>query len=126
MNSFNHYAFGAITDFLFRRIAGIAPLEPGFRRVRIAPICDPRLGHGGADYASIAGVIKTDWRYEGAALMLTIDLPANVRGEVVMPGSRRDIRMNRRPLAASRHVVEEKATTSIAIAPGRYQFAVMR
>jgi alpha-L-rhamnosidase len=124
MNSFNHYAFGAITDFLFRRIAGIAPLDPGFRRVRIAPICDRRLGHGGADYASIAGLIKTDWRYEGETLMLSVELPPNVEGEVILPGARGQIRMNRKALPQSRRVREEKGMTSVVAGPGRHQFTV--
>jgi alpha-L-rhamnosidase len=64
MNSYNHYAFGAIGAFLFRRIAGIDAAEPGFRRVRIAPIFDRRLGHAGADYNSVAGRIRTDWRID--------------------------------------------------------------
>jgi alpha-L-rhamnosidase len=86
MNSRNHYAFGAIGGFLFRRIAGIEAAEPGFRRVRIAPIVDPRLKSGGATYRSIAGTITTDWRVRGPAAELTIELPSNVRGELVVPG----------------------------------------
>ncbi|EZP71712.1 Glycogen debranching enzyme precursor [Sphingomonas paucimobilis] len=124
MNSFNHYAFGAITDFLFRRIAGIAPIDPGFRRVRIAPICDPRLGHGGADYASIAGLIKTDWRREGGTLMLAVELPPNVEGEVLLPGPKRNIRLNRKVLPHSRRIREDNDMTSITVGPGRHQFVV--
>ncbi|WP_253342693.1 family 78 glycoside hydrolase catalytic domain [Sphingobium sp. OAS761] len=124
MNSFNHYAFGAITDFLFRRVAGIAPIDPGFRRVRVAPVFDRRIGQGGADYASIAGLIKTDWHYEGDQLILSVDLPPNVQGEVVLPGARRQIRMNRRPVAASRRVTEEKGVTRIVVGSGQYQFTV--
>jgi alpha-L-rhamnosidase len=125
MNSFNHYAFGAITAFLFRRIAGIAPVDPGFRRVRIAPICDRRLGHGGADYDSISGRIKTDWRRDGDALTLAVELPPNVQGDVILPGARGDIRINRRPLASDQ-AVEARGTTQIAIGPGRYRFTVAR
>lgn len=124
MNSFNHYAFGAITDFLFRRIAGIAPLEPGFRRVRIAPIFDRRLGYGGADYVSVAGLIKTDWRYEGDLLMLSVALPPNVEGEVLLPGARRQIRMNRGSVPPSRRVMEENGVTRIVVGPGQHQFTV--
>jgi len=125
MNSFNHYAFGAITDFLFRRIAGIAPLEPGFRRVRIAPICDRRLGYGGADYVSVAGVIKSDWRFGDDGLTLTVELPPNVRGEVILPGAMHKIRRNRLALRPSRSVVEESGTTRVAVNAGSNRFTVV-
>jgi alpha-L-rhamnosidase len=86
MNSLNHYAFGAIGAFLFRRIAGIAPAEPGFTRVRIAPIIDARLGSAGATYASASGRIRTDWRVADGKFRLDVDLPAGVEGDVFLPG----------------------------------------
>ena len=82
MNSYNHYAFGAIGDFLFRRIAGVAPGAPGFSRIRIAPIVDRRLGHAGADYLSAAGRIRIDWRYEGEQPVLEVEVPAGAEAEV--------------------------------------------
>lgn len=124
MNSYNHYAFGAIGAFLFRRIAGIEAATPGFRRVRIAPIFDRRLNGAGADYESAAGLIRTNWRYEEDRLVLDVSLPPNVRGEVVLPGARRQIRMNRRPLVPSRRVTEVRDTTRIAVGPGQYRFTL--
>lgn len=82
MNSYNHYAFGAIGDFLFRRIAGIAPAAPGFRHVRVAPIVDRRLGYAGADYISPVGRIRADWRFEGDSAVLDLDIPAGAEAEV--------------------------------------------
>ncbi|MBF9149778.1 alpha-L-rhamnosidase [Novosphingobium jiangmenense] len=88
MNSRNHYAFGAIGDFLFRRIAGIAPATPGFGRVRIAPIMSPVLGSGGATYQSVRGTIRTDWTARDGRFRLDVELPAGVEGEVILPGGR--------------------------------------
>lgn len=82
MNSYNHYAFGAIGDFLFRRIAGVAPAAPGFSRVQIAPIVDRRLGHAGADYVSTAGRIRVDWRFENDRPVLEVEVPAGAEAEV--------------------------------------------
>ncbi len=98
MNSYNHYAFGAITSFLFRRIAGVAPAEPGFRRVRIEPIFDRRLGRGGADYEAVVGRIRTDWRIEGSEILIDVGLPAAVTGDVVLPEAASRVRLNGRPL----------------------------
>lgn len=89
MNSHNHYAFGAIGDFLFRRVAGIAAASPGFGRVRIAPIMSPALGRGGATYRSVRGTIRTAWTAKDGQFRLDVDLPGGVDGEVVLPGGRK-------------------------------------
>lgn len=85
MNSYNHYAFGAIVDFLFRRIAGIDAAAPGFAHVRIAPVIDRRLGYAGADYESVSGRIRTDWKVEGDRVSLTIEIPAGSTAEFISP-----------------------------------------
>lgn len=85
MNSRNHYAFGAIGSFLFRRIAGIAPAAPGFSHVQIAPLIDERLGAAGATYRSISGPITTDWQTKGGNFQLDIELPTNAEASVVLP-----------------------------------------
>lgn len=89
MNSRNHYAFGAIGSFLFRRVAGIDAAEPGFARLAIAPIMDPRLGSGGATYHSVRGTIRTDWTAANGRFQLDVDLPAGVSGTVTLPGGRK-------------------------------------
>ncbi|ARS26140.1 alpha-L-rhamnosidase [Sphingomonas sp. KC8] len=126
MNSYNHYAFGAIGDFLFRRIAGIEALEPGFSRVRIAPILDPRLRTAGADYMSSAGLIRTNWRYDKGASVLDVTLPANMTGEVVLTASPRQIALDGRPLASHQlaKLVQAKGATTIEIGAGHHRFAI--
>ncbi|SNS86574.1 alpha-L-rhamnosidase [Sphingomonas laterariae] len=126
MNSRNHYAFGAIGDFLFRRIAGIAAMEPGFRRVRIAPIFDRRLQYGGADYRSPAGLIRTDWRYQANMLVLDVALPPNVAGVVSLPAKPGRIAMDGRPLAkaSTRSVRQAGDGTEVEIGAGRHSFSI--
>lgn len=85
MNSRNHYAFGAIGAFLFRRIAGIDPVAPGFARLRVAPILDPRLQSGGATYRSVRGTIRTDWTVKAGHYKLDVELPPAVAAEVHLP-----------------------------------------
>lgn len=88
MNSFNHYALGAIMGFVFRRIAGISPLQPGFRRISVKPVLDPRVRTGGASYQSAVGPIETKWR-QGAGGKLALDLvvPANCGATVTLPAT---------------------------------------
>lgn len=88
MNSLNHYAFGAITSFLFRRIAGIAAAAQGFSKVRIEPIMDARLGSAGATYRSASGTIRTDWAVESGRFRLDVELPPGIAGDVLLPGGK--------------------------------------
>lgn len=86
MNSYNHYAFGAVVGFHYRRLAGIAPAAPGFRKLRIAPLYLPRVGAVKASYESCVGRIETavDGDAKGVS-SLTLAVPANVTAEVVLP-----------------------------------------
>jgi alpha-L-rhamnosidase len=90
MNSFNHYALGAVAGFLYRRIAGVDAGATGFRQVRIAPVLDPkaRVRRAGADYGSVLGRISTDWTWTpGEAFELAVTLPPNATGRIVLPAS---------------------------------------
>lgn len=89
MNSYNHYAFGAVMGFVYRRLAGIAPVAPGFRRIAVNPLCDPRIGPVEAEYHSCLGRIAT--KVEGDAMglaRLTLTVPANAAAEVHLPRGR--------------------------------------
>lgn len=85
MNSFNHYALGAVCGFLYRRIAGIQPVQPGFARVRVAPIYDERIKYGGATVETVRGRVETRWEWTGSTIALRVSLPANTEGEIVLP-----------------------------------------
>jgi alpha-L-rhamnosidase len=85
MNSYNHYAFGAVGGFLFRRVAGIAPAAPGFKRILVKPALDPRVKAGGGDYESVLGRISTRWRQGDAGLSLDLTVPPNALAEVRLP-----------------------------------------
>ncbi|HWU51000.1 MAG TPA: family 78 glycoside hydrolase catalytic domain [Asticcacaulis sp.] len=86
MNSFNHYALGAVIGFVYRRIAGIDPIEPGFSRFRVAPVLDPRLASGGGDFDAMPGRISTDWTLaKDGRFSLRLTVPANAVAEVRLP-----------------------------------------
>ncbi|MBW8880398.1 MAG: family 78 glycoside hydrolase catalytic domain, partial [Asticcacaulis sp.] len=98
MNSYNHYALGAVTGFVFRRIAGIAPLDPGFRTFIVDPVLDPRVKSGGGDYDAMPGRISTDWTQGvDGAFSLAITVPANTTARIRLPGGR--VQESGRPLA---------------------------
>jgi len=88
MNSYNHYAFGAVVAFMYRRLAGIDMGAPGVEDISIRPICDPRLKFASGDYDSIYGRISTEWRRDGEALELTVTIPANADATIRIPAGR--------------------------------------
>lgn len=85
MLSFNHYAYGAVIDWVYRTVAGIAPAAPGYRVARVAP----RPGRG-VDSAAAAidtpyGRLAIDWRLDGGDLVATLEVPFGVTAELDMP-----------------------------------------
>ena len=86
MNSFNHYAYGAVGEWLYRETAGIEPDEaqPGYRRIHIAPKTDPRLTWAEGSLESVYGLIAIRWEREGNAVRLTVTVPVNTRAEIAL------------------------------------------
>ena len=77
MNSFNHYAYGCVNEWLFSNAAGIRPITAGFQEFWIAPIPDRRLGHLQAEYDSVQGKICSSWEYKGDVLQIRCSIPCN-------------------------------------------------
>ena len=88
MNSFNHYAYGCVCEWIWETAAGIAcdPSAPGFKRIIMKPIPDKRLGHLSAEYKSAAGVIKSAWKYDGDKWIWEFTVPADAVAVVTLPG----------------------------------------
>lgn len=85
MNSFAHYAYGAVMGWVYAKIGGIESLEPGFGRIRVAPVIDSKLGFVECRYASVRGEIRSDWKLSGDLLTMQVTIPANTRAEIVVP-----------------------------------------
>ncbi len=85
MNSFNHYGFGSVGEWMYRNIAGIAPAEPGFRSVLIHPRPGGGLTWARGEYDSVRGRIATGWRLEDGRFSLRVSIPANTTASVRLP-----------------------------------------
>ena len=87
MNSFNHYSYGAIGDWMYRVIAGIDTEEdgPGYRHSRIAPQPGGNLDSAGADLLTGYGKLASHWRLSGDSLYMDITVPVNTTSTVVIP-----------------------------------------
>lgn len=88
MNSFNHYAYGCVCEWIWETCAGIAsdPANPGFKHIIMKPVPDKRLGHIDAEYQSAAGLIKSSWKYEGDQWIWDFTIPQGATASVTLPG----------------------------------------
>ena len=129
MNSYNHYAYGAVVGFMYRRLAGIAEAAPGFRRIAVDPIFDPRLGRVRARYDSCLGPISTDVQGDRRGLSrLGLELPANSTGQVRLPGRPHDWTEGGRALghAAQRLLGSEGSHFVVELGSGHYDLRRQR
>jgi alpha-L-rhamnosidase len=86
MTSFNHYALGAVADWLHRTVAGLAPAAPGYRSVRVRPRPGGGLTHAAARHRSPYGEVAVAWRRDGATLHVEVTVPPGCDAVVELPG----------------------------------------
>jgi alpha-L-rhamnosidase len=85
MTSFNHYAFGAIADWLHRTVAGLAPGSPGYRRINVRPQPGGRLSSASATHETPYGAASVAWEREGSRFHLSVDVPSGSVADIVLP-----------------------------------------
>ncbi|HPW61698.1 MAG TPA: family 78 glycoside hydrolase catalytic domain [Cyclobacteriaceae bacterium] len=87
MNSFNHYAYGAIGDWMYRIVTGIDTEEssPGYKSIVIKPHLDNRLTHASSEYKTGYGLIKSAWKTTDQAITLEVEVPANTKATIYIP-----------------------------------------
>lgn len=86
MNSLNHYAYGSIVEWMYRHMAGITPVEPGYRYFEIRPQLNWRLNCVRARYDSPLGFIESSWQREADGnITVKVTVPFGARAEVHLP-----------------------------------------
>ncbi|UFU03047.1 glycoside hydrolase family 78 protein [Ruania suaedae] len=87
MTSFNHYAFGAVADWLHRGVAGLVPDAPGYARIRIAPLPIEGMEHASVRRETPYGLAESGWAETGeGTLRVHATIPANTTAQVALPG----------------------------------------
>ncbi len=88
MNSFNHYAYGCVCEWIWETVAGIScdASAPGFKHIIMRPVPDKRLGFVKAEYNSAAGLIKSAWHYKGDKWIWKFTIPEGATASVTLPG----------------------------------------
>ncbi|SDR72877.1 family 78 glycoside hydrolase catalytic domain [Actinopolymorpha singaporensis] len=130
MTSFNHYAYGAVGEWIYQTLGGIAPGEPGYRKVVVRPRAGGDVSWARASLRTPYGKVSTRWRQtpEGA-FTLEVTLPPNVTGEVWLPtADASGVTEGGEPLAAADGLAAEPSTdgreTLVRVGSGSYTFQV--
>lgn len=115
MNSFNHFAFGAVAEWVWRNLVGLNPDEahPGYKRFTIKPRLSKGLTWVKGSYKSIYGTIECDWRIEQGQFYLQLTVPPNSTATVFLPVEENSIVFdNEQPITQSTDIklirVEDK------------------
>lgn len=87
MTSFNHYAFGAVADWIHATVGGLAAAEPGWRVVAVEPVPGGGITHADTKFVSGYGEVRAKWWIDGRQFNLRVWVPPNSRARVKMPGS---------------------------------------
>ena len=126
MNSFNHYAYGAVGDWMYRVVCGIETESPAYKKSIIAPITTDRLSFAKSSTVTPYGLIQSGWLRSGNAMTFAIEIPANTTSTVTLPYlDASKIKMNGAPLPADKAIFNNQQAT-IQVGSGKYSFEVMK
>jgi alpha-L-rhamnosidase len=129
MNSFNHYAYGAIGEWMYRVMAGIGIDEaaPGYKHVLIQPRPGGGFTRVKASHETMYGKVSSAWAFEGGRFELAIEVPPNTRATVRLPGAKlADVTESGRPLAGANGVAGQRQdgdAVVVEVGSGRYVFS---
>ncbi|HBE39718.1 MAG TPA: alpha-L-rhamnosidase, partial [Bacteroidales bacterium] len=85
MNSFNHYAYGAIGDWMYRVSAGLETKTPGYKQLLIQPHPTAKLDFSRATYESPYGTVASGWERKDGKIIVKVKIPANSMSTIVLP-----------------------------------------
>ena len=128
MNSFNHYAYGAIGDWMYRVVAGLDTYDdaPGYKHIKIQPHIGGGLTNASATLQTYYGKASSGWKIDGNKIVLDIEIPANTQATIILPVSNAElIKENGMPLSKEIKVANgDKGKLELKIGSGKYQFEI--
>lgn len=91
MNSFNHYAYGSVFEWVYEFAAGIKPALPGYEKIIIEPHPDKRLGYINCGIDTVCGRVESNWRYTpvGDLIRFDIKIPKKSVADIILPDGRK-------------------------------------
>lgn len=124
MNSFNHYAYGAIGDWMYRVVAGIEIGKPGYKHILIQPEIDKRLTYAKATFESSYGQIASGWETKDGKMLMHIKIPPNTTATIKLPFAETNvITENGKPIAnVFKNVKQDGNNAVLETGSGEYTF----
>lgn len=123
MNSFNHYAYGAIGDWMYRVSAGLQSAAPGYKKILIAPRPDKRLGYARATYESPYGLIGSGWERKDGKVIVSVRIPANTTARIEIPSPSGEELADKTSRNAGGKITREGNVTIVDVGSGEYRFS---
>ncbi len=127
MNSFAHYSFGAVYQWMAENIGGIRSDGIAYRKIEIAPELDTKITWAKVGYQSIRGQIRSDWKVDGGQLTLEVTIPTNTTARVRIPAAALEgVTESGKPLADAlgvKVIGMEANRAVVELGGGVYQFA---
>ncbi|UOE50609.1 glycoside hydrolase family 78 protein [Mucilaginibacter sp. SMC90] len=124
MNSFNHYAYGAIGDWMYRIIAGINEAAPGYQKIIIKPHTGGNFSFANADYETPYGKVSSHWKTGDDQFYLDVQIPSNTSASVYIPSKN-----NGQLLESGKNFkadIAKDGYIKVDIGSGTYHFSVAR
>ena len=119
MNSFSHYSFGSVYEWMIQNMAGIKNDSVAYRHITIEPELDHRISYTKASYNSLNGLIKSDWKKTTDGYTFDVTVPVNSVARVILPS--RPNNLNKREI---RDIQTSNDKTIIEVGSGDYQFII--
>ena len=132
MNSFNHYSYGAIGDWMYRVVAGIDNYQDGagYKKIKIMPHIGGGLTQVNAEYETYYGKIRSAWKVEDSRLILDVEIPANTSAVIYVPALTAEaVSEGGNSLAASKDIQTggiENGYLVLQAGSGKYHFICSR
>ncbi|MGB3005265.1 MAG: family 78 glycoside hydrolase catalytic domain [Chitinophagaceae bacterium] len=129
MNSFNHYAYGAIGDWMYRVMVGLDIDKDGigYKKIRIQPHVGGKFTHASATYETQYGKLSSGWKIQDGKLILHAEIPANTTATIYIPATAAmDVLENGQPLSSAKDIQvvgKEKEYVVVKVGSGKYEFS---
>ncbi|GAB6954391.1 glycoside hydrolase family 78 protein [Mediterraneibacter glycyrrhizinilyticus] len=85
MNSLNHYAYGSIGDWMYRKVAGVSQLKPGYKKFKVQPKFVKGIEEAGVTFESVYGQIESKWSCKDGKICGYVKVPVNTTAEIHLP-----------------------------------------
>lgn len=123
MNSFNHYAYGAIGEWMYRYLAGmdVDPQNPGYKHILFQPHLGGGYTNAAVEFESVYGKIKSGWKLEGNDFIYDVTVPANTTATVTLPAAKAD-QVTMTGSASKTDLKQAGNAVTLNIGSGTYQF----